>query len=529
MFLPESFNVAAWLVDCNLDEGRGDNIAVECGDERVTYRELRERVNRVGNALLACGVHPEERVLLVLLDTPEFIYSFLGAIKAGIVPVPVNTLLKSADYEYLLNDTRARAVIVNEPLLPEIAAISKPRLPYLHHVIVAGQAPDGMHSLAGLMRDASADLSAEPTTRDDVAFWLYSSGSTGHPKACVHLHHDIPVACEHYGRGVLGLTSTDRCFSVAKLFFAYGLGNGLYFPLSVGGTSILWPGPPAPANVYAVTERYRPTLFFSVPTSYVGLLAQLRAGKDLDLSSIRNGVSAGESLPPAVFEQFKKRFGIEILDGLGSTEMLHIVISNRPGAVRPGSSGRIVTGYEARIVDEHGQPVPPGEIGSLMVRCDSTCAYYWNRHEQTKDTMEGHWIRTGDKYYQDADGYFWHAGRSDDMLKVSGQWVSPVEIEAALAAHPQVREAAVIGREDDHRLVKPMAFVVLEPEAEAGEKTARELQEFVAAKIAPFKKPRWIEFVPELPRTATGKLQRFKLRKQMGNAAPAKPGPQNFA
>ncbi|HVP52911.1 MAG TPA: benzoate-CoA ligase family protein, partial [Terriglobales bacterium] len=399
-----------------------------------------------------------------------------------------------------------------------VQAIPRERLRYLRDIMVVGNAPAGAHSFADLIAKASPKLEAEPTSPDDAAFWLYSSGSTGFPKGCVHLQHDIPVASKLYGQGILGITARDRCFSVAKLFFAYGLGNGLYFPLSVGATSILWPGPPTPPNVYAVIERHRPTLFYSVPTNYVALLAHRREGAEFDLSSIRNGVSAGESLPPAVFERFKQRFGVEILDGLGSTELLHIVISNRRGAARPGSSGQMVPGYEARILDENNQPLAAGETGSLFVRGDSTCACYWNKHEKTKQTIEGHWIRTGDKYYQDAEGYFWYAGRSDDMLKVSGQWVSPVEIEAALVEHPAVREAAVIGREDAERLVKPMAFVVLEPDGNGDEKTARELQDFVAGKLAPFKKPRWVEFVSELPKTATGKIQRFKLRERVRQA-----------
>jgi benzoate-CoA ligase family protein len=515
MDLPDPFNVATWLVDRNLEEGRGNNVALECGEERVTYRQVAECVNRLGNALRSWGLRIEERVLLILPDTPEFVCSFLGAIKAGIVPVPANTLLKPPEYEYMLQDSRARAVIVSEALLPQVQAIPRKRLRYLRDVIVVGNAPADAHSFADLMAKASPELEAEPTSKDDAAFWLYSSGSTGFPKGCVHLHHDIVVASELYGKGILGVTARDRCFSVAKLFFAYGLGNALYVPFSVGATGILWPGPPTPPNVYAVIERHRPTLFYSVPTSYVALLTHRREGRDFDLSSIRNGVSAGESLPPAVFARFRQRFGIEILDGLGSTELLHIAISNRRGAARPGSSGQVVPGYEARIVDENNQLVAPGEVGSLVVRGDSTCAYYWNQHEKTKYTIEGHWIRTGDKYYQDADGYFWYAGRSDDMLKVSGQWVSPVEVEAALVEHAAVREAAVIGREDAERLVKPMAFVVLQPDAAADDKTASELQDFVAAKLAPFKKPRWVEFINELPKTATGKIQRFKLRERV--------------
>ena len=515
MVLPDTFNVASWLVDRNLEEGRGGNIAIECREELVTYKQVAERVNRAGNALRGLGLRVEERVLLILLDTPEFVYSFLGAIKAGMVPVPVNTLLKPPEYEYMLKDSRARAVIVSEALLPQVQAIPRERLPHLREIIVVGNAPAGAHPLADLMAQASPQLDAEPTSKDDAAFWLYSSGSTGFPKGCVHLQHDIVVACELYGKGILGITARDRCFSVAKLFFAYGLGNGLYFPFSVGATSILWPGPPTPPNVYEVIERHRPTLFYSVPTSYVALLAHRRDDADFDLSSIRNGVSAGESLPPTVFERFQQRFGVEILDGLGSTELLHIAISNRRGAARPGSSGQVVPGYEAKIIDENNQPVAPGEVGSLVVRGDSTCACYWNQHEKTKNIIEGPWIRTGDKYCQDTDGYFWYAGRSDDMLKVSGQWVSPVELEAALVAHDAVREAAVIGREDADRLVKPMAFVVLQPDVAANDKTAGELQDFVASRLAPFKKPRWVEFIHELPQTATGKIQRFKLRERV--------------
>lgn len=515
MVLPDTFNVASWLVDRNLEEGRGGNIAIECREELVTYKQVAERVNRAGNALRGLGLRVEERVLLILLDTPEFVYSFLGAIKAGMVPVPANTLLKPPEYEYMLKDSRARAVIVSEALLPQVQAIPRERLPHLREIIVVGNASAGAHSFADLMAQASPQLDVEPTSKDDAAFWLYSSGSTGFPKGCVHLQHDIVVACELYGKGILGFTARDRCFSVAKLFFAYGLGNGLYFPFSVGATSILWPGPPTPPNVYEVIERHQPTLFYSVPTSYVGLLSHRRDGADFDLASIRDAVSAGESLPPTVFERFKQRFGVEILDGLGSTELLHIAISNRRGAARPGSSGQVVPGYEAKIIDENNQPVAPGEVGSLVVRGDSTCACYWNQHEKTKNTIEGQWIRTGDKYYQDADGYFWYAGRSDDMLKVSGQWVSPVELEAALVGHDAVREAAVIGRQDADRLVKPMAFVVLQPDVAANDKTAGELQDFVAARLAPFKKPRWVEFINELPKTATGKIQRFKLRERV--------------
>jgi benzoate-CoA ligase len=506
--LPETFNAATWFVDRNVHEGRGSKVAIECGDERVTYAQLLERVNRAGNALREqFDVRIEERIVMILLDGPEFIYTFFGAVKLGAVPIPTSTLWKPADYEYVLNDSRARVAVISEALLPQLQAIPRERLRYLKHIVAAGE-------LTQRMAHASPELEAEPTTRDDPAFWLYSSGSTGFPKGCVHLHHDMVVCTELYAKGILRMSAEDRCFSVAKLFFAYGLGNAMYCPFGVGATAILWPGSPAAANVYAVIERHHPTLFFSVPTNYGMLLAHTREGQDVDLSSIRYAVSAGEALPPALFERFKQRFGIEILDGIGSTEILHIFISNRPGDIRPGSSGKIVEGYQARIVDEENRDVPRGEIGNLLISGDSTCAGYWNQHEKTKATIEGRWIRTGDKYYQDTDGYFWYAGRSDDMLKVGGIWVSPIEVENTMIEHPAVHECGVGAREDRDGLIKPYAFVVLRREVSGTPELAAELQQFVRSRLADYKRPRWLEFIDELPKTATGKLQRYKLRER---------------
>ncbi|HKE83587.1 MAG TPA: benzoate-CoA ligase family protein [Vicinamibacterales bacterium] len=511
----EAFNAAVYFVDRHVAEGRGTAIAIECEGRRVSYAALNEGVNRTGSALRnELGVRPEDRVLLLMLDGPEMVFAFFGAIKIGAVPIPTNTLWTPADYDFVLRDSRASVVIVSAPLHPRIVDVV-PRCPWVRHVVVVGGAGDDRSiEFAALLGRASPDLEAEPTHRDAPAFWLYSSGSTGRPKGCVHLQHDMQVCAEGYARGVLDMDASDRCFSVAKLFFAYGLGNAMYFPLAVGATTILWPGPVTPPVVYDLIERYRPTLFFSVPTHYAMLLAHRDDSREFDLSSIRCAVSAGESLPPAIFTRFAERFGVEILDGIGSTEVLHIFISNRRGEARPGSSGVPVPGYEAKLVDEIGTAVAVGEIGSLLVKGDSTCAYYWNRHEQTKATIEGHWIRTGDHYYQDADGYYWCAGRSDDMLKVGGLWVSPAELEHTLLEHPSVLACGVVGRPDQDGLTKPLAYVVSRPGIEQTSELAAELQQFARTRLAEYKRPRWVEFVDALPTTATGKVQRFKLRER---------------
>jgi benzoate-CoA ligase family protein len=529
--VPETFNVATYFVDRNVILGRGTNIAIECGDARLTYADVQRNVNRCGSALRRLGVRPEERVLLLLHDGPEFVYTFFGAIKIGAVPVPLNTLWKAADYQYVIRDSRATALVISAPLLPAIQSIAPHDRPSLRHIIVtSGPGSPGSdetthsHTQFGLLlAQGGADLEAEPTHRDAPAYWQYSSGSTGKPKGCVHLQHDMVVFAELFGKGILGIGANDKCFSVAKLFFAYGLGNALIFPFSVGATAILWPGAPTPENVYATIERHRPTLFFSVPTGYGMLLAHQQAptseamgegaaSRDFDLSSVRLAVSAGEALPAALYERFKARYGVDVIDGIGSTEAGHMFISNRPGHIRPGSSGLIVDGYEARLLDENGQATPPGEIGNLWISGDSICAAYWNQHEKTKNTIQGHWLRTGDKYTQDADGYYWYAGRTDDMLKVGGLWVSPVEVENALVGHVSVLECGVVGREDHDGLVKPMAFVVLREGVAGTPDLALELQQFVRERLAEYKRPRWVEFLPELPKTATGKIQRFRLR-----------------
>lgn len=508
--VPEWFNAAWYCVDRNLEEGRGKNVAILSGDRIITYQEVSDCVNQTAHALRTLGVEMENRVLMLLPDCPEFAYCFFGAMKIGAVPVPVNTLLTVQDYGQILRDSRAKVLVVSDVLYDSIEPILGDS-EYVRGVIVVGDVP-GQLTFDELIGAQETDLEPARTHRDDAAFWLYTSGTTGLSRAAIHLHHDLVYCVEYYFKGILGLAAGDRTFSIAKLFFAYGLGNALYAPFAVGASTVLYPGRPHPEAVFDVVDRYRPSLFFGVPTAYAGMLHAQERGATAHMSSVRLAVSAGESLPSSIYERWLDRFGVEILDGIGSTEILHIFLSNRAGAVRPGSTGTVVPGYEARILDSHGEPAPVGEIGSLTIKGDSTCAAYWNRHEMTKRTIVGEWIRTGDQYRVDEDGYFWYAGRSDDMLKVSGIWVSPVEVESAIVEHSAVLECAVVAYEDDDGLIKPRAFVVLKDGAAAGDELAFTIQRFVKERIAPYKYPRWIDFVDELPKTATGKIQRFKLR-----------------
>ena len=517
--IPETFNVSTAFLDQNLERGRAERVALYAGDREITYHALVSQVNRAGNALRGLGVRPEERVFLLLLDSPEFAYLFWGAIRIGAIAVPTNTALRAQDYAYMLRDSRAAVLAISEELLPIVEAIL-PDLPALRHVVVAGEPRRGQHALRELLAAAEPDLHPASTHRDEPAFWLWSSGSTGPPKGTVHLHHDMVWTADLYARNILGMEERDVCLSVAKLYFAYGLGNALYFPLRVGAASVLHPGRFDPKTYFDLIHRYRPTLFFAVPTAYAALLA---ADGPSDLGRVRLCVSAGEPLPAALFTRWKERFGVEILDGIGSTEALHIYISNRPGRVRPGSSGEVVRGYAVRVVDETERELPPGEIGDLLVEGDSIAASYWNKHDRTKRAFVGEWFRSGDKYYRDSDGYYWYCGRSDDMLKVGGQWVSPTEVEATLIQHPAVLECGVVGRADQDELVKPYAFVVLKPGHTPSDGLARELQAFVRDKIAAYKYPRWIEFTSELPKTATGKIQRFRLRERLAEPSPAVP------
>ena len=506
--LPDFYNAATTFVDENIAQGRGGKVAIYYQDQQITYQEVFDKVNRIGNALKSLGIRIENRVLLILPDSPEFAYSFFGAIKIGAVAVPTNPWMFARDYEYLINDSRARAIIVHESTLPEIETIWD-NTPFLEHIIVVGSARGKAISYDNLTAQASDKLDAEKTTKDDIGFWCYTSGSTGSPKGAVHLQHDMITITELFVKPVLGMNENDLCFSASKMFFSYGLGNSLYFPFRFGAATVLWPEKPDPEKVLQVIDKYRPTFFYSVPTLFA---RYLRIEKKYDLSSLRICLSSGEPLPPTIFQQWKARTGVELLDVVGSTEATHDFLANRPGRAKAGSSGEVTPAFEAKIVDEEWREVPVGQVGNLLVRGDATAPFYWNRHEQTKRTMLGEWLKTGDTYYRDEEGYYWYCGRSDDMLKVGGLWVSPIEIENALMEHPAVLEAAVIGDADADELIKPKAFVILKSEFKPSGELRVELQNHVKTRLTPYKYPRWVEFVEELPKTITGKIQRFRLR-----------------
>ena len=502
------FNVAVPFIDRHLSEGRGAKVAIRTADSAVTYADLAANVDRCANALVRLGLKHGERVLMVVKDCPAFFYLFWGAIKAGIVPVPLNTLLRSNSYAFMIDDSGAAALVYSPEFAGEVepaitAATQRPR--YVLRTEGEGQ------SLATLIAQSPPKFEAVPATAEDDCFWLYSSGSTGSPKGAVHRHRDMVVSSQRFGVETLGIREDDIFYSEAKLFFAYGLGNNLTFPLWVGATAVLNDQRPGPASSFPLIERHHPTLYFGVPTLYAAYLQHFAKEKP-DLSSIRFCVSAGEALPAEILRRWHEETGLWILDGIGSTEALHIFISNTPGDIKPGASGLVVPGYRARIVDEHGKDIEGDDSGQLYISGDSTARCYWNNPERTATTMVDGWLNTGDTYRRDADGYFYYCGRSDDMLKVGGIWCSPFEIESKLVEHPEVFEAAVVGRVDKEDLVKPEAFVVLKGGHVASDALAIELMEFCRNGLAPYKYPRWINFVTELPKTATGKIQRFLLR-----------------
>lgn len=518
--LPEEFNLSFELVDRNVEAGLGDKVAFYfTGDpsrgmppESITYNSLVHRICRAGNALRGLGVEIEDRVSIVLPDIPEFIESFLGAIRIGAQPVPLSTILTKNDYLYMINDSKARVLIMHQSFKDMLMDIRK-RARYLKHVVVVGEARGDEWSYFELMKDAQDTLEPEPMSKDDFCFWLYSSGTTGPPKGVIHHAKDALVSAETYYRHVLGISPSDINFSTSKLFFAYGLGNTLYGALRFGASSVLYPGPPTPESVFDIIQRHRVSVFFSVPTVYARLLSHRGAESMYDLSSLRLCVSAGEALPAVIYEEWKRRFNVDILDGMGTTELTHIVISNRPGRIRPGSSGVPVPGYEVKIIDEDGAPAQVGKTGRLLVKGESTAALYWRKHEKTRKTFLGEWYDTGDAYYVDEDGYFWHAGRMDDLIKSGGIWVSPVEVESALLKHPAVLEAAVVQGYTEAGTGRPKAFVVLKEGYTPSQGLIQELREKVRAELgAGYKVPSSIEFVRELPKTPTGKIQRYKLR-----------------
>jgi len=508
--IPRIYNFADDMLHRNLVAGRADKPAFIDPRGSWTYGQLAERVLRFGHVLRKFDIVREDRILLCLTDTIDWPTAFLGAVKAGVVAVPVNTLLHENDYRFMLTDSRAKLLIVSEEVYPRFANLIG-SCPDLATVIVSGVDGHGHSRLEDLLESASGPDYTAPTTRDDMCFWLYTSGSTGRPKGAVHVHANLRLTADLYGGPVLGLTENDLIYSVGKLFFAYGLGNAMTFPMVFGATAVLMPGRPTPDAVAELLRRHPVTGFFGVPTFYAAFLASA-AAPSRDELNLRICVSAGEALPVDVGRRWSERYGVDILDGLGSTEMLHIFLSNRIGDVRYGTTGKPVPGYDIRLVDDDGATVWPGQLGELQVRGPTSAIMYWNNRAQSRTTFLGEWTRSGDKYIEDKDGYYVYCGRRDDMLKVGGMYVAPFEVEGALLTHPDVLEAAVVAWPDEDRLIKPKAFVVLKPSVTASDRSVRALQDHCRKQLAPYKFPRWIEFRNDLPKTATGKIQRFKLR-----------------
>jgi 4-hydroxybenzoate-CoA ligase len=510
-----TYNAVTWLLDRNVDEGRGDKLAFTDTVSELSYGELQSQSRRLANMLRHLGVRREERVAMIMLDTIDFPIVFLGAIRAGIVPVPLNTLLTSDQYVYVLADCRARVLFISEALLPVVRDMLG-RMPNLEHVVVSSSdahdfKKSGYKKLSDQLAKETDDFTTVATHADEPAFWLYSSGSTGMPKGVRHLHSNLAATAETYAKQVLGIREDDVGLSAAKLFFAYGLGNALTFPMSVGATTVLNSERPTPARIFALMRQYNPSIFFGVPTLFAAMLNDESLKNEPRCPRLRVCTSAGEALPESVGNNWKSRFGVDILDGVGSTELLHIFLSNAPGDIKYGCSGRPVPGYRVRLVNEAGADVADGEVGELLVDAPSAGEGYWNQRSKSRQTFEGHWTRTGDKYTRDAEGRYTFCGRADDMFKVSGIWVSPFEVESALITHPAVAEAAVVPEADPEGLLKPKAFVVLKTGAET-DGLHDQLKEHVKQKIGPWKYPRWIDVVDSLPKTATGKIQRFKLR-----------------
>jgi benzoate-CoA ligase len=519
---PERFNMADYFLYHNLEKGRGNKVCLYFEDQTWTYAATAAMSNRVGNVLRNLGVEIEDRVLIALPDTPAFVWTWFGAARIGAVITMVNPVLPAADYNYYLNYTRARVAIIHTSLLKPFAEAAD-QSTYLRAVLVAGDRTDDeedidfqtkgvqWHSLGQALRDSPDQCQPAETHRDDIAIWLFTSGSTGHPKGAVHLQHDLPFNTEVFAKHTIGVTENDLTVSVPKLFFGYATGTNLLFPFAVGGATALFAERSTPEKLFTVIQRYRPTILTTVPTMINGML-NAEGASTRDLSSLRFCYSAGEALPIELYQRWINTFKVEILDGIGSAEMFHIYITNRPGDVKPGSLGRIVEGYEAKIVDAQGNSVPTGEMGTLKIKGDSAALCYWNAHQKSKETFAGDWCTTGDQFHIDDNGYYWYHGRTDDMLKVSGVYVAPAEIENCLLQHEAVRECAIVGHDPGDGLVKPKAFVVLKEGDKASERLATEIKEFVKSKIAVYKYPRWIEFVPSLPKNDRGKIDRKELK-----------------
>jgi benzoate-CoA ligase family protein len=509
--LPLYYN-AVDILERNL-ANRANKVALLSRQRKMTFREVANEANQVGHALKKLGVRMGDYVAILSLDVPEWVTTFFGTLKIGGIAIGMNTLLTPKEYEYILRDSRARVVVVHEMLLESFNKI-RDDLEFVEHIVVIGQAAhEGDLTYAGWIKDEPIQLEAAPTHRDDFCTLNYSSGTTGQPKGILHAHKDYPLTSQLWGVNVLGLREDDRTLGAPKLFFTFGLGGVLIFPWYVGASVVLFHGTPRVAtNMLEMIDEFKPTIFYNAPTGYAAIMAVDDFTRTYDLSSLRLGVSAGESLPAPVWNEWKKHTGVDIIDGIGSTENFHIFLSNRPGDIRPGSSGKPFEGYDLKITDEEGQEVPRGEVGNLLVKGETSTLFYLHQYEKSQETFRGEWLFTGDKYYIDEDGYYWHAGRSDDMLKVGGIWVSPVEVESTLISHPAVLECAVIGKLDQSDLIKPKAYVVLNEKFTASDDLADELTEYCRENMAGYKRPRWIEFVADLPKTATGKIQRYKLR-----------------